>query len=50
MKKFADWSMILNDLCFCVCVCQLSCVVCVSGSHVQPVDGSLAEIFDYFNK
>ncbi|KAM9854693.1 peroxisomal succinyl-coenzyme A thioesterase-like [Aulostomus maculatus] len=31
-------------------VMKLRCAVCVSGSHVQPVDGSLEEIFVYFAK
>ncbi|XP_076026250.1 peroxisomal succinyl-coenzyme A thioesterase-like [Genypterus blacodes] len=31
-------------------IMKLSCVVCVSGSHVQPVDGSLAELYSYFEK
>ncbi|XP_071369067.1 acyl-coenzyme A thioesterase 1-like [Centroberyx affinis] len=29
---------------------KLRCLVCVSGSHVQPVGGSLAEIFAEYNK
>ncbi|XP_053175579.1 peroxisomal succinyl-coenzyme A thioesterase-like [Scomber japonicus] len=31
-------------------VVKLRCAVCVSGSHVQPVDGSVAEILSYFHK
>lgn len=31
-------------------VMKLRCAVCVSGSHVQPVDGSVKEILGYFNK
>ncbi|XP_041651993.1 acyl-coenzyme A thioesterase 5-like [Cheilinus undulatus] len=31
-------------------VMKLRCVVCVSGSHIQPVDGSLKEVLDHFNK
>uniref|UniRef100_A0A3Q4BTR7 Uncharacterized protein n=1 Tax=Mola mola TaxID=94237 RepID=A0A3Q4BTR7_MOLML len=26
------------------------CVVCISGSHVQPVDGTLEQIMTYFNQ
>ncbi|XP_061698418.1 peroxisomal succinyl-coenzyme A thioesterase-like isoform X2 [Syngnathoides biaculeatus] len=26
------------------------CVVCISGSHVQPVDGSVADILSYFDR
>ncbi|KAM9376638.1 peroxisomal succinyl-coenzyme A thioesterase-like isoform 2-T2 [Pholidichthys leucotaenia] len=28
---------------------ELSCAVSISGSHVQPVDGSIAEILNYFD-
>lgn len=31
-------------------VIKLSCAVCISGSHVQPVDGSVEEILKYFKK
>uniref|UniRef100_A0A3Q0QU77 Acyl-CoA thioesterase 19 n=1 Tax=Amphilophus citrinellus TaxID=61819 RepID=A0A3Q0QU77_AMPCI len=31
-------------------VIKLSCAVCISGSHVQPVDGSVEEILKYFHK
>ncbi|KAM9753425.1 peroxisomal succinyl-coenzyme A thioesterase-like isoform 1-T1 [Menidia menidia] len=31
-------------------VVKLRCAVCISGSHVQPVDGSLEQIMDFFNK
>ncbi|KAM7003214.1 LOW QUALITY PROTEIN: peroxisomal succinyl-coenzyme A thioesterase-like [Tautogolabrus adspersus] len=31
-------------------VVKLRCAVCVSGSHVQPVDGSVKQTLDYFNK
>lgn len=31
-------------------VMKLRCAVCVSGSHVQPVDGSLKQIMDLFKK
>ncbi|KAJ7997654.1 hypothetical protein DPEC_G00214380 [Dallia pectoralis] len=31
-------------------VIQLRCLVCVSGSHVQPVEGSLTDVFAEFNK
>lgn len=31
-------------------VVKLSCAVCVSGSHIQPVDGSVMEILSYFDK
>ena len=34
----------------CVCVYQLRCAVCISGSHVQPVDGSLEDILTYMNQ
>ncbi|KAM9376637.1 peroxisomal succinyl-coenzyme A thioesterase-like isoform 1-T1 [Pholidichthys leucotaenia] len=30
-------------------VMKLSCAVSISGSHVQPVDGSIAEILNYFD-
>ncbi|CAK6974679.1 peroxisomal succinyl-coenzyme A thioesterase-like [Scomber scombrus] len=30
-------------------VVKLRCAICVSGSHVQPVDGSVAEILSYFH-
>ncbi|KAF3843890.1 hypothetical protein F7725_015938 [Dissostichus mawsoni] len=29
---------------------ELSCAVCISGSHVQPIGGSVEEILAYFNK
>ncbi|XP_043981596.1 peroxisomal succinyl-coenzyme A thioesterase-like isoform X2 [Gambusia affinis] len=29
---------------------ELRCAVCVSGSHVQPMDGFLKEMLDYFSK
>nr|XP_046250174.1 peroxisomal succinyl-coenzyme A thioesterase-like isoform X2 [Scatophagus argus] len=29
-------------------VMKLSCVVCISGSHVQPVDGDVEQIIGYF--
>ncbi|XP_029378638.1 acyl-coenzyme A thioesterase 4-like [Echeneis naucrates] len=29
---------------------QLRCVVCISSSHVQPVEGSLEELMDFFRK
>ncbi|XP_014880202.1 acyl-coenzyme A thioesterase 1-like isoform X1 [Poecilia latipinna] len=31
-------------------IMKLRCAVCVSGSHVQPMDGFLKEILDYFSK
>ncbi|XP_067446954.1 peroxisomal succinyl-coenzyme A thioesterase-like [Thunnus thynnus] len=31
-------------------VVKLRCVVCISGSHVQPVDGSVKEILEYFQR
>ncbi|KAF3843911.1 hypothetical protein F7725_015959 [Dissostichus mawsoni] len=31
-------------------VVKLSCAVCISGSHVQPIGGSVEEILAYFNK
>uniref|UniRef100_A0A3Q3XLP2 Uncharacterized protein n=1 Tax=Mola mola TaxID=94237 RepID=A0A3Q3XLP2_MOLML len=31
-------------------VIKLRCVVCISGSHVQPVDGTLEQIMTYFNQ
>ncbi|KAM4733524.1 peroxisomal succinyl-coenzyme A thioesterase-like isoform 2-T3 [Anableps anableps] len=31
-------------------VMKLRCAVCISGSHVQPVDGFLKEMLDYFCK
>ncbi|XP_037538425.1 peroxisomal succinyl-coenzyme A thioesterase isoform X2 [Nematolebias whitei] len=31
-------------------VIKLRCAVCVSGSHVQPQEGSVAEVLDCFNK
>ncbi|XP_050929066.1 peroxisomal succinyl-coenzyme A thioesterase isoform X4 [Lates calcarifer] len=31
-------------------VVKLRCAVCVSGSHVQPVDGSVEQILGYFHK
>lgn len=31
-------------------VSQLRCAVCVSGSHVQPQDGSVGEVLNCFNK
>ncbi|AWP07914.1 putative acyl-coenzyme A thioesterase 4-like isoform 5, partial [Scophthalmus maximus] len=31
-------------------VIKLRCAVCISGSHVQPVDGSLEQIMDFFHK
>ncbi|KAF1386398.1 hypothetical protein PFLUV_G00094410 [Perca fluviatilis] len=31
-------------------VAKLRCVVCISGSHVQPVDGSVEQIMSFFNK
>ncbi|XP_017295517.1 peroxisomal succinyl-coenzyme A thioesterase [Kryptolebias marmoratus] len=31
-------------------VIKLRCAVCISGSHVQPLDGSLEEILSFFNK
>ncbi|KAK5866847.1 hypothetical protein PBY51_011389 [Eleginops maclovinus] len=31
-------------------VMKLRCAVCISGSHVQPVGGSVEEIMGYFNK
>uniref|UniRef100_A0A3Q3EBK6 Acyl-CoA thioesterase 19 n=1 Tax=Labrus bergylta TaxID=56723 RepID=A0A3Q3EBK6_9LABR len=31
-------------------VIKLSCAVSVSGSHVQPIDGSVKQIFDYLIK
>lgn len=36
--------------CMCVRVSQLRCAVCVSGTHVQPVDGSVQQILSFFNK
>ncbi|KAJ4938457.1 hypothetical protein JOQ06_003076 [Pogonophryne albipinna] len=29
---------------------KLSCAVCISGSHVQPIDGPLEQIMTYYNK
>lgn len=48
-------------LCFCLCVfvfrclkllvlSQPRCLVCVSGSHVQPVKGSLSDVFGEIKK
>ncbi|XP_059191444.1 peroxisomal succinyl-coenzyme A thioesterase-like [Centropristis striata] len=31
-------------------VMKLRCAVCINGSHVQPVDGSLEQIFSYLNE
>ncbi|KAM8751974.1 peroxisomal succinyl-coenzyme A thioesterase-like isoform 1-T4 [Acanthopagrus schlegelii] len=31
-------------------VMKLRCAVCISGSHVQPVDGSLEDILTYMNQ
>ncbi|XP_051239453.1 peroxisomal succinyl-coenzyme A thioesterase-like [Dicentrarchus labrax] len=31
-------------------VMKLSCAVCISGSHVQPIDGSLEQILGCFNE
>ncbi|XP_028286749.1 acyl-coenzyme A thioesterase 4-like [Parambassis ranga] len=31
-------------------VVKLRCVVCISGSHVQPVDGSVEQILSFFHK
>ncbi|XP_028440944.1 acyl-coenzyme A thioesterase 4 isoform X2 [Perca flavescens] len=31
-------------------VVKLRCVVCISGSHVQPADGSVEQIMSFFNK
>ncbi|XP_014833841.1 PREDICTED: acyl-coenzyme A thioesterase 4-like isoform X2 [Poecilia mexicana] len=31
-------------------IMKLRCAVCVSGSHVQPMDGFLKEMLDYFRK
>ncbi|XP_040894681.1 peroxisomal succinyl-coenzyme A thioesterase-like [Toxotes jaculatrix] len=31
-------------------VVKLSCAVCISGSHVQPVDGSVEQILGFFNE
>uniref|UniRef100_A0A3B4ZLK6 Acyl-coenzyme A thioesterase 4-like n=1 Tax=Stegastes partitus TaxID=144197 RepID=A0A3B4ZLK6_9TELE len=31
-------------------VVKLRCAVCISGSHVQPIDGSVQEILQYFHK
>ncbi|KAF7666904.1 hypothetical protein LDENG_00088380 [Lucifuga dentata] len=31
-------------------VIQLRCVICISGSHVQPIEESMAGINDYFQK
>lgn len=31
-------------------VMKLSCAICVSGSHIQPVEGSVKEVFAYFEK
>lgn len=31
-------------------VMKLRCAVCISGSHVQPVDGSMEDILKHFNK
>ncbi|XP_036962234.1 peroxisomal succinyl-coenzyme A thioesterase-like isoform X1 [Acanthopagrus latus] len=31
-------------------VMKLRCAVCISGCHMQPVDGSLEEILKYFNQ
>ncbi|XP_034443829.1 peroxisomal succinyl-coenzyme A thioesterase-like [Hippoglossus hippoglossus] len=31
-------------------VVKLSCAVCISGSHVQPADGTMADIFGYWSK
>ncbi|XP_028286752.1 acyl-coenzyme A thioesterase 4-like [Parambassis ranga] len=31
-------------------VVKLRCVVCISGSHVQPVDGNLEQILSFFKK
>ncbi|XP_074534357.1 peroxisomal succinyl-coenzyme A thioesterase-like isoform X1 [Halichoeres trimaculatus] len=31
-------------------VIKLTCAVCISGSHVQPIDGSVEEVLSYFNK
>uniref|UniRef100_A0A672YEL4 Acyl-CoA thioesterase 19 n=1 Tax=Sphaeramia orbicularis TaxID=375764 RepID=A0A672YEL4_9TELE len=27
-----------------------NCAVCISGSHVQPVDGSVADLIEYYNQ
>ncbi|XP_029987060.1 acyl-coenzyme A thioesterase 3-like [Sphaeramia orbicularis] len=31
-------------------VVKLKCAVCISGSHVQPVDGSVADLIEYCTK
>ncbi|XP_071314725.1 peroxisomal succinyl-coenzyme A thioesterase-like [Trachinotus anak] len=31
-------------------VVKLRCAVCISGSHVQPVDGTVEQILGFFNK
>uniref|UniRef100_UPI0037E77FDB acyl-coenzyme A thioesterase 5-like n=1 Tax=Semicossyphus pulcher TaxID=241346 RepID=UPI0037E77FDB len=31
-------------------VIKLRCALCVSGSHVQPIDGNVKETLEYFNK
>ncbi|CAJ1055935.1 peroxisomal succinyl-coenzyme A thioesterase-like [Xyrichtys novacula] len=31
-------------------VMKLRCAVCVSGSHVQPIEGSVKQILEYFNE
>ncbi|XP_031135636.1 peroxisomal succinyl-coenzyme A thioesterase-like isoform X1 [Sander lucioperca] len=31
-------------------VAKLRCIVCINGSHVQPIDGSVEQILSFFNK
>ncbi|KAK2842792.1 hypothetical protein Q5P01_012992 [Channa striata] len=31
-------------------VIKLRCAVCISGSHVQPVDGSVGQVLSFFNE